>query len=104
MATKQELQEQLDTVLELNAVQAKDLATARDLISELNRQIAQLHRELDMTKKLSENASVQSDDSDLLPWEDAPTVYTRKPAVSSYKARCAAAKAEAMASGRVTRI
>ena len=83
MATKAELQEQVDSLLET---------------------VAQLQRELDMTKKLSESVSVQSDDSDLLPWEDAPTVYTRKPAVSSYKARCAAAKAEAMASGRVTRI
>ena len=83
MATKAELQEQVDSLLET---------------------VAQLQRELDMTKKLSENASVQSDDSDLLPWEDAPTVYTRKPAVSSYKARCAAAKAEAMASGKAVRI
>ena len=83
MATKAELQEQVDSLLET---------------------VAQLQRELDMTKKLSENASVQSDDSDLLPWEDAPIVYTRKPSQSSYKARCAAAKAEAMASGRVTRI
>lgn len=101
MATKQELQDQLDTVLELNAAQAKDLATARDLITELNRQIAQLHRELDMTDKLAENSLMEDD---TLPWEDQPVIYTRKPSESSYKARCEAARKEAMASGRVIKI
>lgn len=106
MATKAELQEQVDTLLELNSVQVKALATARDLISELNRQLGELRRNTDAAVALESDelsAQMQAED-DTLPWDDAPIVYTRKPAQTSYKARCEAARKEAMASGKVVRI
>ena len=72
MATKAELQQQVETLrLELHLVQQELLALRSD------------------------KAQAQTDD---IPWDVTPTP------VLSFKARCAAAKAQAMASGRVVRI
>jgi hypothetical protein len=78
MATKAELQAQLDTLLDINAAQA--------LV------IARLEREADMSAKLAEN-------SDILPWDDVAPV-----AVLTRKAVMAAAKAQAMSSGKCVRV
>lgn len=72
MATKAELQQQVETLrLELHLVQQELLALRSD------------------------KAQAVSDD---IPWDVTPTP------VMSFKARCAAAKAQAMATGQVVRI
>ena len=72
MATKAELQQQVETLrLELHLVQQELLALRSDKAQAV---------------------------SDEIPWDTTPTP------VLSFKARCAAAKAQAMASGRVVRI
>ena len=72
MATKAELQQQVETLrLELHLVQQELLALRSDKAQAL---------------------------SDEIPWDVTPTP------VLSFKARCAAAKAQAMATGQVVRI
>lgn len=72
MATKAELQQQVETLrLELHLVQQELLALRSDKAQAV---------------------------SDEIPWDVTPTP------VLSFKARCAAAKAQAMATGQVVRI
>ena len=72
MATKAELQQQVETLrLELHLVQQELLALRSDKAQAV---------------------------SDEIPWDVTPTP------VMSFKARCAAAKAQAMATGQVVRI